>query len=171
MRPLLAQTLVIFVAVTGLGAASRLNNSATKHAASSVQQHKVKVRRAPHQKQPKDRPYQIGRASWYGKSFHGRKTASGETYNMFQFTAAHPELPLGTYVKVTNLRNSRWVVVRVNDRGPVPQTRIIDLSYGAAQMLGLRAHGIERVRLDLVEPPAMASSQAEVADLSRGGGR
>src|SRR5574337_230361 len=81
------------------------------------------------------KPYQIGRASWYGKQFHGRSTASGEPYDMFQFTAAHRQLPLGTWVRVTNLRNGRWILVRVNDRGPVPEDRIIDLSYAAAQLL------------------------------------
>lgn len=167
MRPLLAQMLVMFVSITGLSAASRLNNSATDTSANSVQSHRVKARR-PHN-QAKDHPYEVGRASWYGKAFHGKKTASGETYNMFQFTAAHPDLPLGTYVRVTNVRNRRWVIVRVNDRGPVPESRIIDLSYGAAQMLGLRAHGVERVRLDLVQPPAIASSQPELAGLGGGG--
>ena len=96
------------------------------------------------------RPYQLGRASWYGKSFHGRSTASGEPYDMFQFTAAHPSLPLGSLVKVTNLRNQRSVVVRINDRGPLVPGRIIDLSYGAAQMLQVVGRGVERVRLDLV---------------------
>lgn len=110
-------------------------------------------------------PYQIGRASWYGKHFHGKTTASGEPYNMFQFTAAHPRLPLGTMVKVTNLRNGRWVIVKVNDRGPVPQSRIIDLSYGAAQMLGLHSQGIERVRLDVVEPTEVALAHPEVAGI------
>ena len=81
------------------------------------------------------KPYQVGKASWYGKQFHGRTTASGEPYDMFQFTAAHRQLPLGTWVKVTNMHNGRWVMVRVNDRGPVPESRIIDLSYGAAEML------------------------------------
>ena len=105
-------------------------------------------------------PYQVGKASWYGKHFHGKKTASGEAYNMYQFTAAHPALPLGTVVKVTNLRNGLWVIVRVNDRGPVPKSRIIDLSYGAAQILRLRTAGVERVRLDVIEPPAVALFQA-----------
>jgi rare lipoprotein A len=102
------------------------------------------------------KPYQIGRASWYGKPFHGRITANGETYNMFQFTAAHRQLPLGTWVKVTNLRNGRWIMVRVNDRGPVPENRIIDLSYAAAQLLGFRERGVERVRLDIMDPETMA---------------
>ncbi len=103
-----------------------------------------------HGKMPKPKAYQVGNASWYGKQFHGKATASGEAYDMFQFTAAHRTLPLGTWVKVTNLNNGRWIMVRVNDRGPVPESRIIDLSYGAAQMLGFRARGIEKVRLDLV---------------------
>jgi peptidoglycan lytic transglycosylase len=101
---------------------------------------------------PNAKPYQIGTASWYGKQFNGRSTASGEPYDMFQFTAAHRTLPLGTLVRVTNLRNGETVIVRINDRGPVPKNRIIDLSYGAAQMLGLRARGIQKVRLDIVTP-------------------
>ena len=96
------------------------------------------------------KPYQIGRASWYGKQFHGRETASGEPYDMFQFTAAHRQLPLGTWVRVTNLHNGRTIVVRVNDRGPYVGKRIIDLSYAAAQMLDLRSRGTEQVRLDIV---------------------
>ncbi|HEV2021649.1 MAG TPA: septal ring lytic transglycosylase RlpA family protein [Terriglobales bacterium] len=104
------------------------------------------------------KPYQIGRASWYGKPFHGRTTANGETYNMFHFTAAHRQLPLGTWVKVTNLRNSKWVMVRVNDRGPVPESRIIDLSYAVAQLLEFRERGTERVRLDIVKPETIAAT-------------
>ena len=96
------------------------------------------------------KPFQVGPASWYGKRFHGRTTASGEPFNMYQLTAAHRTLPMGSWVKVTNLRNHRWILVRVNDRGPVPQNRIIDLSYTAAQMLDMRAQGIAQVRLDLV---------------------
>jgi rare lipoprotein A len=78
---------------------------------------------------------------------------------MFQLTAAHRQLPLGTWLRVTNLRNGRWVMVRVNDRGPVPQTRIIDLSYGAASLLQLRHKGVERVRLDLIQPEMLASNR------------
>jgi rare lipoprotein A len=96
------------------------------------------------------KPYQVGPASWYGKQFDGRSTASGEAYDMFQLTAAHRNLPLGTRVKVTNLSNGESVVVRINDRGPVPATRIIDLSYAAAELLHLRAKGIQRVRLDVM---------------------
>src|SRR4051794_10592650 len=111
----------------------------------------------PGSKNSASKPYQIGKASWYGKQFHGRTTASGEPYDMFQFTAAHRQLPLGTLVKVTNLRNGRSVVVRVNDRGPVPRTRIIDLSYGAARMIGLPGYGLQAVRLDVVEPATLAA--------------
>ena len=101
-------------------------------------------------RQKQIKPYQVGKASWYGKSFAGRDTASGEPYDMFRFTAAHKTLPLGTVVKVTEIRTGRWVIVRINDRGPMVPGRIIDLSYGAAQMLGLRGHGVTTVRLDLV---------------------
>ncbi|HVP51292.1 MAG TPA: septal ring lytic transglycosylase RlpA family protein [Terriglobales bacterium] len=107
----------------------------------------------------RQKPYEVGRASWYGKPFHGRTTASGEPYDMFQFTAAHRYLPLGTWVKVTNLRNGKWVMVRINDRGPVPESRIIDLSYGAASMLEFRHEGVERVQLDLVTPQMVGAAQ------------
>ena len=105
------------------------------------------------------KPYQIGNASWYGKQFHGRTTASGEDFDMFELTAAHRQLPLGTFVKVTNLRNGKWIVVRVNDRGPYVGNRIMDLSYSAARMLSFR-DGIERVRLDLIQPKNVASTHA-----------
>jgi rare lipoprotein A len=77
--------------------------------------------------------------------------ASGEEYNMFYFTAAHRSLPLGTWIKVTNLKNSKWVVVRVNDRGPYAGNRILDLSYAAAQSLGFRAKGIQKVKIEVVD--------------------
>jgi len=108
------------------------------------------------QNEPK--PYQIGIASWYGKQFHGRMTASGEDFDMFELTAAHRRLPLGTYLRVTNLRNGKSVIVRVNDRGPYIEGRIVDLSYGAARMLNFR-DGIERVRLDVVRPETMAAAR------------
>ena len=105
---------------------------------------------------PGNKPYQVGTASWYGKQFNGRSTASGEPYDMFQFTAAHKTLPLGTIVKVTNLRNGKWVVCRVNDRGPMPENRIVDLSFGAAQAVGIA--GVSKVKLEALRPgdPEMA---------------
>jgi rare lipoprotein A len=104
------------------------------------------------------KPYQVGAASWYGKQFHGRTTASGEDFDMFEFTAAHRKLPLGTFVKVTNLKNGKWIIVRVNDRGPYVGDRIMDLSYSAARMLNFR-DGVERVRIDLIQPENVASNQ------------
>src|SRR5437762_5511070 len=95
-------------------------------------------------------PYQVGTASWYGEGFVGKPTASGEPYDMYQLTAAHPSLPLGTFVKVTNLRNRRSVVVRINDRGPIVPGRIIDVSYSAARALKFQGQGTQRVRLDVV---------------------
>lgn len=90
--------------------------------------------------------FQVGTASWYGEQYDGKTTASGEPFDMYDFTAAHPTLPLGTYVRVTNLQNGRAVIVRVNDRGPVVNGRIIDVSYNAARVLDFK--GVQRVRLD-----------------------
>jgi len=95
-----------------------------------------------------------GKASWYGEPHHGQKTASGESFDMGQFTAAHRTLPLGTRLLVTNLRNGRSVEVRVNDRGPVAAGRIIDLSYAAAQELDALSDGVFPVRVRVVSPPA-----------------
>ncbi|MBW1676694.1 MAG: septal ring lytic transglycosylase RlpA family protein [Deltaproteobacteria bacterium] len=88
-----------------------------------------------------------GTASWYGKDFHGRKTSSGEAYNMYAMTAAHKTLPLGTYVRVCNLNNDETVDVRINDRGPFVRGRIIDLSYEAAQRIGLVGPGTVPVKI------------------------
>jgi rare lipoprotein A len=90
---------------------------------------------------------QRGLASWYGRDFNGRKTASGETYNMYAMTAAHKTLPLGTWVQVTNLKNGRRATVRINDRGPFVRNRIIDLSYKAAKVLGVVGPGTARVEI------------------------
>jgi rare lipoprotein A len=94
--------------------------------------------------------YQIGRASWYGKLFQGHETASGEDFDMNAMTCAHRSLPMGSLIKVTNLRNNKSVIVRVNDRGPVPRNRVIDLSYAAAHFLGFGARGTAPVRLELI---------------------
>jgi rare lipoprotein A len=96
--------------------------------------------------------YQFGKASWYGQDFQGHSTASGESFNMYDLTCAHRSLPLGSLVRVTNLKNRKSVVLRVNDRGPVLGDRIIDLSYAAANSIGM--HGIAKVRLELL--PAVA---------------
>ena len=95
---------------------------------------------------------QRGVASWYGRRFHGQSTASGERYDMYAMTAAHPTLPIPSYVRVTNLRNGRSVVVRVNDRGPFHSSRIIDLSYAAAFKLGYVQAGSAQVEIESVLP-------------------
>jgi rare lipoprotein A len=105
----------------------------------------------PRELEPSTKPYQVGKASWYGGLFQGKATASGEDYDMYRFTAAHRELPLGTFVKVTNLKNLKFVIVRINDRGPVTPGRIIDLSYSAARRLAMHQNGLQKVRIDVVE--------------------
>jgi rare lipoprotein A len=134
--------------IVGLGAAQGPNNSE----ASSAQTRAVQAKPEFRNQTGKNQPYQVGTASWYGEYFVGKPTASGEDFDMYDMTAAHPTLPLGSYVRVTNLRNGRAVVVKVNDRGPVVPGRIIDLSYGAAQVLQFEQRGVQRVRLDLVKP-------------------
>ncbi len=93
------------------------------------------------------RPMQSGMASWYGPGFHGRRTASGEKYNMYDLTAAHPTLPFGTRLTVRNARTGQTVVVRVNDRGPFAKKRILDLSYTAARQVGVFAPGTAYVEI------------------------
>ena len=94
---------------------------------------------------------QIGRASWYGRFFQGHETANGEAFDMNDLTCAHRSLPMGSLVRVTNLSNSKTVVVRVNDRGPLARSRVIDLSYAAAKFLGFGDDGTARVRLELIK--------------------
>jgi rare lipoprotein A len=93
---------------------------------------------------------QKGIASWYGAKFHGRRTSSGEKYDMYAMTAAHKALPLPSYVEVTNLNNGRKVIVKVNDRGPFHDNRLIDLSYTAAKKLGIIAHGTGLVEVRVI---------------------
>ena len=111
---------------------------------------------------------QRGIASWYGKKFHGRRTSSGETYDMYKMTAAHKTLPLPTYVSVRSLSTGREIVVRVNDRGPFYGNRIIDLSYAAARKLGIARRGTGPVEIRALMPgaaarPAAGSRQVEPA--------
>ena len=103
------------------------------------------ISRPPVLKQP---PHEaLGLASYYGRNFHGRRTASGERYDMGALTAAHPDLAFGTRVEVTNLRNGRKVMVRINDRGPFVKGRIIDLSYAAAKQIGMLSQGVVKVSI------------------------
>ena len=107
-----------------------------------------------------------GKASWYGTKFHGKRTSSGETYDMYKMTAAHKTLPLPSYVRVTNLENKREIVVKVNDRGPFHEGRIIDLSYVAAQKLGVFATGTANVEVAVLSPdnrPENSVSQKPVS--------
>src|ERR1044071_1282514 len=157
MRRSIIPILVTLFYVTSLGAAPGPNSSESRNTKNRTEAtrpariSKLQVRR--------HKPYQVGTASWYGKQFEGKPTATGEPYDMHEFTAAHMTLPLGTWVKVTNLRNGNWVVVRINDRGPVVPGRIIDLSYGAARMLNFKAQGLTRVRLDVIHPETLAWSE------------
>lgn len=158
MRRYLAHGLTIAFLIVCLGAAQGPNISeATAAPVRSIQSN-------PEVRQPlKTKPYQVGTASWYGQIFDGKPTASGELYDMYDMTAAHLKLPMGSYVRVTNLRNGRAVVVRVNDRGPIVPGRIIDLSYGAAQALQFKQRGLQRVRLDLVNPRDLKPNTQTVA--------
>ena len=106
---------------------------------------------------------QRGVASWYGKKFHGRRTSSGEVYDMYAMTAAHKTLPLGTHVRVHNLKNDREAVVRINDRGPFVRGRIIDLSYTAAAKLGMVGHGTAQVEVTALPPYQAMSGSKRIA--------
>jgi rare lipoprotein A len=154
MRRRIAQGLAIAVLVSfGAAQGPTSSGSANHKAAETVAVAYPAIR-------PHAHPYQVGAASWYGEYFDGKPTASGEPFNMYDLTAAHPTLPLGTLVRVTNLRNYRTVVVRVNDRGPIVPGRIIDVSYSAAKVLKFQGQGIQRVRLDVIparrQPTTMA---------------
>ncbi|MDA8107310.1 MAG: septal ring lytic transglycosylase RlpA family protein [Betaproteobacteria bacterium] len=115
-------------------------------------------------------PYhERGLASWYGRRYNGLKTSSGERYDMYAMTAAHPTLPIPSYARVTNLSNGRSVVVRINDRGPFWPGRVIDLSYAAAYKLGIVASGSAPVEVDSIVPGLVQPAQQEV-DLGVPGG-
>jgi rare lipoprotein A len=130
----------------------------------------------------KERTVQRGIASWYGKKFHGQRTSSGEVYDMFAMTAAHPTFPIPSYARVTNVKNGKSVVVRVNDRGPFHSDRIIDLSYAAALRIGIAGPGsglvdVERVyeatqpgpAIDRSPPPTPALVETAVVTQEMGG--
>ena len=149
MLRVLSQTAAVLVFTTALGAAPGNSTPESQQGAPGQTQETIKA--------TKTRKSQVGKASWYGRIFQHKKTASGEPYDMNQLTAAHRTLPLGSFVKVTNLKNDRSVVVRINDRGPILKNRIIDLSYSAAKML--RMGGVDRVRLDVIETSLIAQNE------------
>lgn len=108
-----------------------------------------------------------GRASWYGRKFHGKRTSSGEPYDMHAMTAAHKTLPIPSYVRVTNLENQRTTVVKVNDRGPFAKGRIIDLSYTAAKKLGVTKHGTAEVEIEAISvTPNTSLAELDAAQAS-----
>ncbi|MFC6138287.1 septal ring lytic transglycosylase RlpA family protein [Paraburkholderia silvatlantica] len=106
--------------------------------------------------------HQTGRASWYGRAFHGRRTASGERFNMKALTAAHRTLPLGSYVRVSVPGTSKWVVVKINDRGPYARGRVLDLSYAAARLLGVQHAGTAKVDIEGLTRQEAKAAQAEM---------
>jgi len=165
MRRRLAEGLAVLLSVASLGAGAASGPS-LEAATVTKPQVTVKETSGHATRKPKKSPaYQVGTASWYGEYFQGKQTASGEPYDMRDFTAAHPTLPLGTFVRVTNLRNGKAVVVRINDRGPVVEGRIIDLSYNSARALGFEQRGLQTVRLDIYRPATMAKLEP-VANLN-----
>lgn len=134
-RSFTAAALALVVTVAGVAA----NSADSSHSSGSARPAKV------------HKWTQVGKASWYGRRFQGRRTASGEAFDLNMLTCAHRTLPIGTLLRVTNLTNRRSIMVRVNDRGPVPAGLIVDLSYGAAKSLGFSHLGRAHVRLDKVE--------------------
>jgi len=160
MRNRIAHGLASVLLVVSLGAAQGPTSSGSKDTQSTTPRNAAAGSKSGSRaKTIHHRAYQVGTASWYGEYFEGRATASGEPYNMHDLTAAHPTLPLGSWVRVTNLHNGRAVYVRINDRGPIIAGRIIDLSYGAAQVLHFQNKGLQQVRLDLASPPEAAPEQ------------
>ena len=167
MRRRLAEGLAVLLSVASLGAGAASGPSSLEAAKVTtptvIETGRHKTRKT---NSSKSKGYQIGTASWYGEQFQGKQTASGEPFDMRAFTAAHPRLPLGTLVKVTNLKNGKFVVVRINDRGPVVDGRIIDVSSSAAHALGFKERGVQTVRLDLYQTTDEALLQSPVANLN-----
>ena len=138
--PIRSIALVLTLAATGAAVQATANSSVGKGTPSDKKAHVTK---------PKW--YQFGKASWYGREFQGHRTASGEAFDFHMLTCAHRTLPIGTLLRVTNLGNRRSIMVRVNDRGPVPAERIIDLSFAAARSLGFNGRGNAHVKLERIE--------------------
>jgi rare lipoprotein A len=165
MRRRIAEGLAVLLSVASLGAGAASGPSLEAATVTKTQVTAKETSGYATHKPKKSPAYQVGTASWYGEYFQGKQTASGEPYDMRDFTAAHPTLPLGTFVKVTNLRNGKIVVVRINDRGPVVDGRIIDLSYNSARALGFERRGLQTVRLDIYHPATVAKLES-VANLN-----
>lgn len=165
-----------------VGESQRLHSEAPaqpRAQAQGSQSPQASYKRLPGQVDPKIKPYSVmgktywpvqsglgfqeeGLASWYGIDFHGKKTATGEVYDMFSISAAHKTLPLGTKVRVTNLENGRELELVVNDRGPFVDGRVIDLSYASARLLGMADNGVARVRVvGIEENPVLANASGK----------
>jgi rare lipoprotein A (peptidoglycan hydrolase) len=160
MQKHLARALAISFLLFGLG----VDQSPGKLKAKPVSGNSTTTKPEIVNQSDKQLAYQIGTASWYGDNFDGKRTASGDTYDKYDLSAAHLTIQLGTYVKVTNLLNGRAVVVKVNDRGPMAAGRIIDLSYGAARALHFWHGGLVPVRIDLIELPHTKTDYQTLAD-------
>ena len=178
MRRRLAEGLAVLLSVASLGAGATSRPTSLEAARVTPQPvrgtppgaHTTRTTVTPVLKAGRanpSKPYQTGTASWYGERFQGKQTASGEPFDMRDFTAAHPTLPLGTFVRVTNLRNGKAVVVRINDRGPVVDDRIIDVSDSAARALGFKERGVQRVRLDLYRPETRPTALAQLQPIAK----
>ena len=140
-----------------------LGLSASVVASPTVKRDSATARGVSTSKTAKRHWFQVGKASWYGPGFDGRSTANGEKYDMFAMTCAHRTLPLGSWVRVTNLLNSKAVFLRVNDRGPVAPSLILDLSYAAAKKLGIG--GLAKVKIEPVQAAETKDATQLVAQL------
>ena len=152
----IAHGLAILVSVASLGAGAAQAPNSSESGSTQLKAAKPNVQV---QRKHRPRPYQVGTASWYGADFQGKPTATGEPFDMYDFTAAHPKLPLGSYVRVTNLHNGKSAIVRINDRGPVVEGRIIDVSYSVARALDFKSRGLQTVRLDVVPTRTLAEAR------------
>lgn len=157
MKKLLVLSLITFL-TTGCVSTSKQKQSGddviaeksvkTEYAANNIETHEVSGK--TYYVKESETFKQRGQASWYGHAFHGRRTASGERFNMHEMTAAHSSLPLPSYVRVTNLNNGKKVILRVNDRMPRHKSRVIDVSYAAAHKLGMHRAGLAPVTIERV---------------------
>ena len=145
--------ILIFLFCISCSPAPRYNSS--PHHATVIKKKKVSPKRIPVKKAPKnfDKSKTIfkGVSSYYGKDFHGKLTANGEVFDMYGITAAHKTMPLNTVVRVTNLDNGKSIILRINDRGPYIEGRMLDCSYGAAKKLGFLTAGMANVEMKVIE--------------------
>jgi rare lipoprotein A len=152
IRESLLAGIVVLLAVPAINAPAFLGAATTSANASVLPQTQNLAKPNP-ALQPKPLKAWVCVSSWYGEDFDGLPTATGELYDMYAMTAAHPTLPLGSVVRVVDLRTRRSAIVRINDRGPYVQGRDIDVSYQVARQLGFLRRGLARVRLELLEVP------------------